>query len=173
MPPLNTIFVYLFLYSVSSLPMSDFLRWKRHLYKTCELINNQSINVYFRTPTKKFKVKRSWLGVTEIMCSLMSLVMNIETFIFFPLFLLEWRGDGLLIYLLLLGVIGAPVFLMETIIGRIFLVFFISSRFSKFYFIFYVLCPNYWSWRFSSELSKPFCIKCLRPGCKDKGIKQL
>ena len=74
---------------------------------------------------KKFKVRRSWFGVTQILCGLMGLVMNIETFIFFPQFLLEWRGDGLMIYLLVLALIGVPIFLMENIIGRVVIFFFL------------------------------------------------
>ena len=60
----------------------------------------------------------SWLSRTELLCSLTSLVMNSESFLLFPLFLLQWRGDGLLVYLLILLLIGTPLLIMETSIGK-------------------------------------------------------
>jgi len=73
---------------------------------------------YFRAPSNPVSGS-SWLDVTQLLCGLMSLVMNIETFLFFPLFLLEWRGDGLLVYLILLALVGLPIFMMETLVGSL------------------------------------------------------
>jgi hypothetical protein len=60
---------------------------------------------------------QTWTSSGEDLVSLISLVMNIHCFLFFPLFLYKWRGAGLVVYLLLLFLAGLPILYMEILVG--------------------------------------------------------
>ena len=47
--------------------------------------------------------------------------MNSESLIHFPLFVVRWKGQGLIIYLIMLAVIGLPALIMEILVGNLFL----------------------------------------------------
>jgi len=73
---------------------------------------------FCRTPSKYLdETPITWQEMTRNMLCLLSLMMNVESLIHMPLYLARWKGEGIIIYLVMLFIIGLPTVIMEILVG--------------------------------------------------------
>jgi len=72
---------------------------------------------FMRSQVKYFDDDRNWQEMTKIIFCLLSLVMNLECILNVPIYLMRWKGEGVIIYILILLFLGLPLFIMEVLVG--------------------------------------------------------
>ena len=72
---------------------------------------------FMRSQVKNFDDDKNWHEMTRIIFCLLSMCMNLECMLNVPIYLMRWKGEGVIIYILMLVFIGLPLFIMEVLLG--------------------------------------------------------
>jgi hypothetical protein len=72
---------------------------------------------FMRSQVKNFDDDKNWHEMTRIIFCVLSMCMNLECMLNVPIYLMRWKGEGVIIYILMLVFIGLPLFIMEVLIG--------------------------------------------------------